>query len=106
MQSSCFLFVIASHKIKCLFSHSKLFPKTVSKHRVTKKSVKTTHGRERKTALSGVTTYVMAGISKPFDQLPYLNFKVSFFPCKAITIYLPQNKNVSVVPDDISGWNI
>ena len=28
---------------------------------------------------SGVTTYVMAGISEPFDHPPCLNYKVTFF---------------------------
>ena len=51
---------------------------------------------------SGVTTYVMAGISEPFDHLPCLNYKLNFFARKSITIYLPQNKNVSAVPDNIS----
>ena len=48
----------------------------------------------------GVTTYVMAGILEPFDRPPYLNYKVSFSAHKAITIHLPQNKNVLAVPDD------
>ena len=52
--------------------------------------------------ISGVTTCVIAGISEPFDQLPCLNVKVSFFTSKTTTIDLPQNKNVSAVPDDIS----
>ena len=55
---------------------------------------------------TGVTTYVMAGISEPTDHPPCLNYKVSFSARKAITIHLPQNKNVSAVPDDISERNI
>ena len=55
---------------------------------------------------TGVTTYVIAGISEQFDNPPCFNYKVSFSTCKAITIHLPKNKNVSVVPDDTSKRNI
>ena len=55
---------------------------------------------------SGVTIYVMAGILELFDHPPCLNYKVSFSARRATTIHLPQNKNVSVVPDDISERNI
>ena len=51
--------------------------------------------------ISGVTTYVMAGLSEPFDHPPCLNYKVSFSARKAITKHLPQNKNVLAVPNDI-----
>ena len=50
--------------------------------------------------LPGVTTYVIAGISKLSDYPPFLNYKVSFSASKAITIHLPQNKNVLAVPDE------
>ena len=55
---------------------------------------------------TGVTIYVMAGISEPSDHQPCLNYKVGFSSRKAITIHLAQNKNVSAVPDDISERNI
>ena len=55
---------------------------------------------------TGLTTYIMAEISEPFDYPPYLNYMVIFSAPKAITIHLPQNKNVSAVPDDISERNI
>ena len=57
-------------------------------------------------AFSGVTTYVMAGISEPFDNPPCLNYKVFFSARKAITIHLLKNKNVWAVHGDISERNI
>ena len=47
------------------------------------------------TAIAGVTTYVIAGISEPFDHLPCLNFKVHVlvFPLIQLQQYItPKTK--------------
>ena len=54
----------------------------------------------------GVTTYVIAGISEPFDHPPCFELQGKFSARKVITIHLPQNKNVSAVLDAIAERNI